>query len=179
MLYTRKGDGGTSGLFGTKDRFPKHAPIYEALGTLDELNSLLGICSAKSASNPLHEVNIPAALHILQQNIFIVQAELAGAQKHIPQTRVLELENMTNRLEMQIGHQGTFTIPGATELSALFDYARAVCRRAERSVLAVHAVREVSPSTKSYLNRLSSFLYALARYMAYAAGIKESSPNYQ
>ena len=179
MLYTRKGDSGISGLFGTKERFPKNSPIYDALGTLDELNSLLGLCSAKSASNPLREANISAALRTSQQNIFIAQAELAGVQKHIPQARVLELESMTDRLEMQMGHRGTFIIPGATELSALLDYARAVCRRAERSVLAAHAAREVSPSTKNYLNRLSSFLYALARYSAHAADVEESSPQYQ
>lgn len=179
MLYTRKGDSGTSGLFGTKERFPKHAPIYEALGTLDELSSLLGICSAKSAGKPLRDVDICAALHTVQQDIFVAQAELAGAQKHILQARVLELEHMTDRLEMHMDTQGTFIVPGTTEFSGWFDYARAVCRRAERAVLAAHATREVSPSTRTYLNRLSSLLYALARYAAAEAGIKEPSPHYQ
>lgn len=179
MLYTRKGDAGTSGLFGTKERFPKNSPIYDALGTLDELNSLLGLCYAHAA---LIESTKPFSVSVLvrtvQQHLFIIQAELAGTEKRITQQQVEQMEEMIARLESLITNPHSFVIPGATELSALFDYARAVSRRAERSVVAAGAMRQVSPPTSAYLNRLSSLLYALARYAAAQAGAKEASPAY-
>lgn len=178
MLYTRKGDSGTSGLFGTKERFPKDSPVYNALGTLDELNSLLGVCRAKAACAPEGH-DIANEIMQAQQNLFIVQAELAGAEKSIPKVRVDELECAVNDIEALIQHPHSFILPGATELSALLDYARAVSRRAERTVVGARDSRPVSPTTAAYLNRLSSLLYALARYAATEAGVKEFAPLYE
>ena len=179
MLYTRKGDNGTSGLFGTKTRLPKNSPVYEALGSLDELNSLLGFCAAvarrKEFKMPPH---VQALVGSVQQNLFIVQAELAGAQKSITGAQVKQLEDSINRLEEEIETPHAFIISGATELSGLFDYARGVARRAERAVLAV-GIGAVTPETRAYLNRLSSLLFALARYAAAQAGASESSPTYE
>lgn len=177
MLYTRKGDDGTSGLFGTKERFPKDSPVYEALGTLDELNSLLGVCRAKTGA-PSGEFDMVGEIIQAQQNLFIAQAEIAGADKYIPKVRVDELECAINDIERLIQHPHAFVLPGATELSALLDYSRAVSRRAERAVLSARGIRPVSPTTAGYLNRLSSLLYALARYAAKSRGIKELSPSY-
>lgn len=170
MLYTRKGDRGTSGLFGTKERFPKESPVYEALGTLDELNALLGVCFAFSKNK---EVGI------VQQHLFIIQAEIAGAQKNITQDKVEELERMTDALEAKIPPQGTFVVSGSTKMSALFDYARAVSRRAEREVIKARHIRACSPATYAYLNRVSSLLFALARQEAAEAGVAEQAPRYE
>ena len=178
MLYTRKGDGGTSGLFGTKDRFPKNSPVYEALGALDELNSLMGVCRAKASEQHRKEFDISKEIMKAQQNLFLAQAEVAGAGKHIPKARVDELECVISTIENLIENPHVFVIPGATELSAVFDYARAVCRRAERAVVGASKKQSVSPTTSAYLNRLSSLLYALARYTATRAGARELSPAY-
>ena len=167
MLYTRKGDNGTTGLFGTKERIPKESLVYEALGTLDELNALLGICFAKSDKKELR---------VAQQCLFIAQAELAGAHKAITAEHIRELEAIIDELEAQIQKPRTFIVPGSTELSGWFDYARAVSRRAERAVLRARALRNLSPYTYTYLNRLSSLLYALARYTG--VGAEEISPSY-
>ena len=177
MLYTGKGDNGKSELIGTKECFPKNGPIYEALGTLDELNSLLGVCRAYSA---FWKGNIKVAKEIksAQECLFIIQAEVAGAQKSILQNHVEGLENIIKKIEKLIKSPHTFIIPGSTKLSALLDYARAISRRAERKVLAAHKFHKISPQTRIYLNRLSSFLYALARYVAKKEGAKESSPSY-
>ncbi len=177
MLYTRKGDTGTSGLFGSKERFPKDSPVYEALGTLDELNSLLGVCRAKAGVLSTFS-DVASELVRVQQNLFIVQAEIAGAEKSIPKVRVDELECAVNDIEALIHNPHSFVLPGATELSALLDYARAVSRRAERAVIAARGIRPVSAFTAAYLNRLSSLLYALARYTAMEAGVKEPAPAY-
>ncbi|MES2135085.1 MAG: cob(I)yrinic acid a,c-diamide adenosyltransferase [Patescibacteria group bacterium] len=176
MLYTRKGDNGTSGLFGTKDRLPKNSPIYEALGTLDELNSLLGMCRARLVSYSLFQLH--DAVQKSQESLFIIQAELAGAEKVLPQEHVDILENAVNSIEKLIETPNAFVIPGATELSGLLDYARAVSRRTERVVVGVHTNHTISPASLAYLNRLSSFLYAMARYVATKAKAKESSPSY-
>mgnify|MGYP001560938943 FL=1 len=177
MLYTRKGDDGTSGLFNTKERFPKNSPIYEALGALDELNSLLGVCRAYSGSKS-GEVNVALEVKNVQECLFIVQAELAGASKSMLPTHTEKLELTIGKIETLIENRHTFVIPGSTKLSALFDYVRAVSRRTERAVLDVRAIRNISIPTRTYLNRLSSFLYALARYAAVVENAEESSPSY-
>lgn len=177
MLYTRKGDSGTSGLFGTKERFPKDSPVYDALGTLDELNALLGLCRA-NAGAWRGELSVADELEKAQQNLFIAQAEMAGAEKQILTAHLDELEYTIDDIESLIQNPHAFVLPGATELSALLDYARTVSRRAERAAVRARSVRPLSPNTVAYLNRLSSLLYALARYTAGEAGIKEVSPSY-
>ena len=178
MLYTRKGDSGTSGLFGTSERFPKDSPVYDALGTLDELNSLLGLCRAQTSGRHDEGLDITKEILNVQQRLFTAQAELAGAQKHLSHADVELLESAIETIENLIENPHAFVIPGATELSALFDYARAVSRRAERSIITASKERPISPATGAYLNRLSSLLYALARYTAMQVDEKELSPKY-
>jgi cob(I)alamin adenosyltransferase len=177
MLYTRKGDKGTSGLFGTKERFPKNSPVYETLGMVDELNSLLGFCRVCS-DDAKDGQSVSREILKVQECLFIVQAELAGARESITHTHIDSLEKIIESLEARIDNPHAFVIPGATKLSALYDYARAISRRMERTIISAQPVRSVSPETLAYLNRLSSFLYVLARYMAYMDGAVELSPSY-
>jgi cob(I)alamin adenosyltransferase len=165
-----------TGLFGTKKRFPKSASIYDALGTLDELNSLLGVCTARCRAEKRTTLDIAEAIQNVQQCLFVAQAELAGAQKSITQGQIDTLEHIIDTIEGVAGNPHAFVISGATELSGLLDYARAVSRRAERAVLKSRAA--LSPTTRTYLNRLSSLLYALARSATARAGITEISPSY-
>ena len=182
MLYTRKGDSGTSELFGSPKRLPKDCPLFEALGTVDELNSLLGVCYAKA--NALAGGSVSSYAHIaelvrdVQQDLFIVQAELAGAKKSLDQAHVDRLEKLIAEVEAQFENPHSFVIAGGTVLSAFLDYARAVSRRAERHVLSVLDEYPTSPSTRKYLNRLSSFLYALARKANKLASSEEAKPTY-
>ncbi len=176
MLYTRKGDDGTSGLFGTKERFPKDSPVYEALGSLDELNSLIGLCRCRATV--LRGIDIPQELFGVQQCLFIVQAEIAGADKTLTQANLDALEQSIEKAEGMFENPHAFVIPGATELSAFLDYTRTVARRIERVVLSVHDSHPVSPASAAYLNRLSSFLYALARLSAQESGTPETTPSY-
>lgn len=173
MWYTRRGDGGTSGLFGTKERLPKDHPVYHALGTLDELNSWLGICKARS-----NEPAVQQALAAVQENVFIMQAELAGADKHLTEETLTELEANIEELERALPAPHSFLVPGANVESAYLDYARAVCRRAERAVVTAATHQALSPQTCAYSNRLSSYLYALARNAAQKNGVEEHAPSY-
>ncbi|KND50570.1 MAG: hypothetical protein ABA06_04845 [Parcubacteria bacterium C7867-001] len=174
MLYTRRGDDGTSGLFGTKNRFPKDSLAFEALGTLDELNSFIGVCRAHACTKNMPVPLINDLLN-MQECLFIIQAELAGSGKSLEPAHLMSLERTTDEYENHIDNPHAFIISGATEFSALLDYARAVSRRAERAVVRAGSVQ---PLTHAYLNRLSSALYALARYASTRDGAKELSPSY-
>lgn len=176
MLYTGKGDDGTTTTFGCCDqRFSKSSAVAEALGTLDEVNSFLGVVKM----NP-HAREVAKILADVQQNLFTVQAEVAGADKHIEQAKVSDLEMMINAIEAELPPIKSFFVSGGTPLSALLDFARTLSRRAERRVVGVHdeGLVVVGAGTLAYLNRLSSLLYALARQVNHKSGITEEPPNY-
>ena len=178
MLYTRKGDTGTSGLVGTKERFEKDSDCYEALGTLDELNCLLGLCRVYAKEQGSEELDTPKEIKNIQEHLFIIQAELAGSSKSLQDDHVQNAERVIDSIEQFIPPQESFVIPGETKLSAWLDYARAVSRRAERTVLRSHKTRPVSAITRVYLNRLSSLLYVFARYAVVSENKKEDAPSY-
>lgn len=188
MLYTRKGDSGTTGVFGRKDRFSKSSPIPEALGTLDELNSYLGLCRADMHGRSACTVSVKGKnrtletiVHEVQQTLFIIQAEVAGADKKVSKVKVGMLEAITDSIEATIPPITSFSLAGGTYLSALFDVARTIARRAERRVVEVHEeqLQHISVHTLAYINRLSSLLFALARYANYVEGVHEEAPTYR
>lgn len=185
MLYTRKGDGGKTDTFGCDQRISKSSAIAEALGTLDELNSFLGICKVKSATfNTDVESQfktLAELVHWIQENLFIVQAQVAGTSKALDESRVKLMENLIDEIEKILPPINKFFIAGGNELSATFDFARTLARRAERRVIAVDEEKsaKLTSETLPFLNRLSSLLYALARLSNAKSGIKETSPTYK
>lgn len=185
-LFTGKGDKGTTKLFDTPkgERVSKSSEIFEALGTVDELNSFLGICKAHSNDTSFNIAKLDRAfsdiVFTIQKDLFIVQAELAGAEKKIPEEKVTELTDIVNATEEELPEIDSFFIPGATHLGALFDYGRTLARRAERRIIAVHENgHEISEHTRAYINRLSSVMYALARLSNHLSGITETPPDYE
>ncbi|PIP68846.1 ATP:cob(I)alamin adenosyltransferase [Candidatus Nomurabacteria bacterium CG_4_9_14_0_2_um_filter_32_10] len=194
MLYTRKGDNGTTGLFSAKgrpasgwgcdQRISKSSIITEALGSLDEVNSFLGFCKVRAREGKFvvpSNIKGDQAIHDVQKNLFIIQAELAGASMSIDEEKVKELEMMVDSIEKELPPIKTFFISGGTELASLFDIARTICRRAERRVINVSEESKIpiNKFTLAYLNRLSSLLYAFARYSNHKFGILEESPDYK
>lgn len=180
-LFTGKGDNGDTGLFGSKTRISKSSATAEALGTLDECNSFLGLCKsvAREHAFVFEKQGIAEVVHDVQDHLFTAQAEVAGADKHIPEASVRKLENLINAIEKALPPIKSFLISGTTETSAWFDVARTLARRAERRVVAVHEEgRPINEGTRAYLNRLSSLLYALARLANHQAGIFEHPPTY-
>ncbi len=182
MFYTKKGDDGTTKTFGCDQRISKSSNIAEALGSLDEINSFLGLCKVKSAEAgfKIGEKSFEEIVHTLQENLFMVQAELAGADKHIGGEKVKEVEGWIDSAEKEMPPIKTFFISGGTELGATLDVARTIARRAERRVVGVNAEGTVKlgAETLRFMNRLSSILYALARLSNHKSGIKESAPSY-
>lgn len=183
MLYTRKGDDGSTKTFACDQRISKSSAVSEALGTLDETNSFLGLCKVKVKDSgfKIQDLGIDTIVHSIQENLFIVQAEVAGADKHISQEKVIAIEELVNIIEKILPPIKTFFISGGTELAALFDYARTLSRRAERRVVAVFEEGKVkiSPEALAYLNRLSSLLYAITRLSNHLSGINEVPPSYK
>jgi cob(I)alamin adenosyltransferase len=196
-LFTGKGDKGTTKLFDTgrasKDgarhdsaesgaRVTKSAPIFECLGQLDELNTVAGwtkvacpddfVAQGKAGKELLREV---------QDHLFTIQAEVAGAHKSVPQSSVEALGALINAIEKELPEIKTFLVPGGTEFSARLDIARAISRRAERRLVALHESgdRIISEASRAYANRLSSLFYALARLANHRAGATEVKPRYR
>lgn len=177
MLYTGKGDGGTTTAFGcNQQRISKSSELPEALGCLDELNAYLGFVKMRSSGEP----RIANALRDAQETLFIIQAETAGADKKVKEDAVKHIEKLVDDIEKEIPKLKGFSIAGGTELSALLDVARTLARRAERRLVAVTDahLRELSPETKAYMNRLSSLLFALARLANHLSGVAEERPHY-
>lgn len=176
MLYTRKGDTGTTKTFGCDQRISKSSSIAEALGSLDEINSFLGLLKVKSGKDEIGQI---------QQDLFIIQAELAGADKTIAEEKVKWQENIIDTIEKSLPPITTFFVSGGTELASLADIARTIARRAERRVVAVNEeslannTKTIGVHSLAYLNRLSSVLYAYARDFNHIAGIVEVPPKYE
>ncbi len=182
MLYTGKGDDGTTKFFGAdKQRVSKSSPIAEALGNLDELNSLLGLVKVKSleANLKVLDQSFASVVEGIQENLFTISAHIAGADKVVTGEKVKEIEVIIAECEKELPPIKTFSIAGGTELSTLFDFARTLARRAERRVVVLNEeINPIAPEILRYLNRLSSILFALARLTNHRSGIKESAPRY-
>ena len=177
MLYTGAGDDGMTKTFSCdQQKISKSSEVPEALGTLDELNAFLGLVKVKSVNEPL----IAGSLREMQENLFIIQAEVAGAEKRIEKKETENIEKLINEIEKEIPQLKGFCIAGGTELSALLDVARTLARLAERRLITAKdaGVCKISSDTLAYMNRLSSLLFALARLANHQAGALEEMPNY-
>ncbi|MCX6787309.1 MAG: cob(I)yrinic acid a,c-diamide adenosyltransferase [Candidatus Kaiserbacteria bacterium] len=177
MFYTGTGDDGMTKIFGCdQQKISKSSEVPEALGALDELNAFLGFVKVKGT----RESRIAGAIREMQENLFIIQAEVAGADKKVEESAVKDIEKLINEIEKEIPPLKGFSIAGGMELSALLDIARTLARRAERRIIAAADAQtcKLSNETMAYLNRLSSLLFALARLANHQAGVAEENPHY-
>jgi len=182
-FFTGKGDGGTTKLFDSPkgQRVSKSSPIFETLGMLDELNTLTGWCRVatpgklEAGGRSVHDILLD-----VQDHLFTLQAEVAGAPKSIAQESVDAMNMLINGIEKSLPEVKTFLVPGGTEFSARLDLARAVSRRVERRLVQLHesGERVISDTSRAYANRLSSLFYALVRLENHRAGISERPPQY-
>lgn len=177
LFYTGKGDKGKS-IVGKK-KIDKTSIELEALGDLDELNSLLGTIKHR-VSNSFKRI-----IENVQENLFIIQANVASfmfpkfKSPEFKQTKIKELEKLIDNFERKIKPAKKFIIPGSTEKSALLDYVRAVSRRAERNVLRYSKKHYLNPDILTYFNRLSSLFFAMARMSNKLSDRKERYPQYR
>ncbi len=172
-MYTRKGDRGETSLFGPR-RVAKDSARVEAYGTIDELNSLLGVVISFSTDE-----SITVPLTEVQKLLFIAGADAASdlSAKQAPRIDAkdtLKLEEMTDALLKKIPALRNFILPGGTEVGALLQLARSVCRRAERRVLTASRAGGLNEELLPFFNRLSTYLFNLARFENHRARKKES-----
>ncbi|MCB0720519.1 MAG: cob(I)yrinic acid a,c-diamide adenosyltransferase [Bacteroidetes bacterium] len=174
-IYTRTGDDGETGLFGG-DRVPKSHPRLDSYGTVDETNSAVGFALAEIVSAGLAELKrewIRSRLHQVQGHLFVIGAELAtpaGARPVIPritEADVTRLETWIDEMEDVLPPLSSFILPGGTRAAAAIHLARTICRRAERATVKLDESVEIDPLIPIYLNRLSDFLFVLARWTNY------------
>lgn len=174
-IYTKTGDKGDTSLFGGQ-RVPKDALRIEAYGTVDELNSVLGIVRADN-----EEKEIDSIIDRIQNELFDLGADLATprsqSSKSIKRFEAKDsrhLEKQIDQLEEHLKSLKTFILPGGSLVAARLHFARTVCRRAERSVVRLSRNEDIGEGITIYLNRLSDLLFVLARYANHTAGVSET-----
>ena len=174
-VYTGRGDDGSTSLLGGQ-RVPKDSKRVAAYGSVDELNSHIGL----ALSLGLHD-ELARALRAIQNDLFHLGSDLATREEdksqlkipQIEQRHVEALEQLMDRLNEQLGPLENFILPGGSPGAAALHVARAVCRRAERDVIALSHHESIGPFVVKYLNRLSDALFVMARYQTHASGASE------
>lgn len=189
-FFTGKGDKGES--FLGKKKISKDEKLFELLGDLDLLNSWLGLCRVEGArivstkSGARLVLPIVSVISDIQEAVFTAQAEVGstaiGAKiggKKITREHVLYLEEVISGIDDKLPAIKKFIVPGGSELSARIDVARALARRAERTAVSFGKKKKLSSEFLKFMNRLSSVLFALARYVNFVLKEKESHPKYK
>ena len=171
-IYTRGGDAGATSL-GDGSRVSKLDERIAAYGTVDELNSVIGLVVVGDCPDPIRHV-----LLRVQNELFDLGADLSvpleqGGRLRVTQEQVDELERDCDRFNADLPELKSFVLPGGSESAARLHVARTVCRRAERESLGAAQVHAVDPLALVYLNRLSDLLFILARAANAAAGHEE------
>jgi len=174
-VYTRTGDDGTTGL-GTGRRVAKDSLRIEAYGTVDELNSQIGAAIASGVAEGLR-----GPLATIQNELFHLGSDLCIPEEdkaatpvpRIEERHVDALESLMDRLSASLPALENFILPGGTPAAAQLHVARAVCRRAERLLVALARDERIGSHTVPYLNRLSDALFVMARYENKTRGVPD------
>ncbi len=155
-IYTKNGDNGRASTL-TRQNIPKSSPVFDVLGTLDELVSQLGV--AKSQTGQLAPI-----IEQLQRDVVSASAELAGGKRFIDRSKIEQLEHAIDTVTENKGENFSFALAGSTTSGAVLDVARTIARRAERCAVSASQTGGFSREMLAWLNRLSDMLYALARF---------------
>ncbi len=173
-IYTKKGDSGNTSLYGGQ-QVSKTSSRIAAYGTVDELNSVLGMVISQQPST-----KTLGYLNTVQEQLFVLGADLATPiSKEVRINRISEdeisfLEQTIDEMEEELPPLKNFILPGGTKAGAAIHFARTVCRRAERKAVECSTEEELSDQSIIYLNRLSDFLFVLGRFENHSSGIEET-----
>ncbi|MFB6190287.1 MAG: cob(I)yrinic acid a,c-diamide adenosyltransferase [Candidatus Nanohaloarchaea archaeon] len=172
MVYTGRGDEGETDL-GSGESIEKDSGRIEAYGTVDELNSLVGLIASKNPGKLEEFEQIQNELHVLQ-------AELANrnSEHRITAEDVERLEERCDAYQEDLPPLRDFVLAGGTEVASLLHMARSVTRRAERRIVALKDERYVRPEVLTYINRLSDLFFLMARDENHESGVEEKNPDY-
>lgn len=176
-VYTRKGDDGTTSLVGGI-RIKKNDLRIEAYGTVDELSSNLGLLATYLEND--HDVSV---VERIQNNLFVVGSYLATDQARtklyagstLEKSEVSFIESEIDKLEDILPPQTSFILPGGTRGASVAHLCRTVCRRAERRILSLSEIAEISSDILAYMNRTSDYMYVLSRNLNFIANRSEKT----
>lgn len=168
-IYTRTGDKGTTALFGGK-RVLKCNELVDVYGSIDELNSWIGLVASK-----LPTIEVQEFLSVVQADLFSIGSTLSGFKADLSKldSRILEMEARIDSMDAVLPTLTNFILPGGSEVGAAIHLARGVCRRVERQTVALNQTVKVDEKIITYLNRLSDFLFMLARFVNMENGATE------
>jgi len=181
-VYTRTGDKGETGLVGGK-RVAKDSPRIEAYGTIDELNSIAGLARAFNAERlkqgAAHRF-LDEVLGKIQDELFDLGSELATPAEsayegmyRVGEKEVKRIEELIDQCQKDLAPLNSFVLPGGGKIGALIHQCRTVCRRAEREILRLSRMEQLSEWPLKYVNRLSDLFFVLARWAGKQTGEKE------
>lgn len=181
-IYTKTGDKGKTSLF-TGQRVSKDNPFVEALGTVDECNSTIGVALSHLPQEITFQ-DYRSHLEIIQHALFDLGASLATPLTTAEQSKILKtrfddeeiemLEKWMDEIETQLPPLKTFILPGGHPAGAMLHLARSICRRAERLIVPLNVNEEVSDNVLIYLNRLSDYLFMVSRIVNHKASVPET-----
>ena len=164
-VYTRTGDQGSTGMADGSRRSKNDARVH-CMGEVDELNTCIGMALSLLEDGPAQQL-----LFAVQHDLFDVGAELCQPGKYLITTDYVEaLESSADSFNAGLSELREFILPGGSQVVASLQLARAVCRRVERSLVALGEVETVNPATSKYINRLSDLLFILARAQSKTEG---------
>ena len=177
-IYTKTGDGGETSLFGGM-RVQKDTLRIDAYGTVDELNSIIGICRSMNTTKEVDRI-----LEEVQCDLFTLGADLATPHevkkqkvKRIRQIDITRLEKHIDAIDPTLEPLKHFILPGGSRSAAMMHFARTVCRRAERLVVTLARKEQIGNHPTIYLNRLSDLLFILARWVNSLSNTAEAKWN--
>ena len=157
-LYTRTGDDGTSGLSGG-ERIAKNHERMNAMGAVDELNSVIGLLICK-----LDDASLRSLFTAIQHDLFNIGGEISmPGHTFIKEEKISGLEQQIDQFNEDVEPLKDFILPGGSEAASVCHMARSIARRAERDVVTLHQLEPVCETTRQYLNRLSDLLFVAAR----------------
>jgi cob(I)alamin adenosyltransferase len=179
-IYTKTGDSGDTGLYGG-DRVSKSSPRIEAYGTVDELNSFIGL-----AISEIKDPEVKNLLEKIQSQLFDVGADLATPEnektrkqniQRIGSEYYLEAEIAIDHFEEGLEELKNFILPGGSKGAAHLHVCRTICRRAERAVVELNKTTETGENISIFLNRLSDLFFVLARYENLVSKVPDTKWN--
>lgn len=180
-IYTKSGDSGFTSLF-TGERVPKDDPLIQAIGTVDECNSAIGVALSFFPKEKTEPTKIQ--LETIQHALFDLGAALAtprtrASENKINKTRfdhraTEKLEHWMDEMDTKLPPLHQFILPGGHPAASSLHLARSICRRSERLILPLNVHADVSDHVMIYLNRLSDYLFVAARYLNLLTGTQET-----
>lgn len=173
-IYTKKGDQGNTSLFDPANsqvrRVSKDSLRIWAIGSVDEVNSFLGICLSLCQDKKL-----TTKLVRIQRDLFNIGSILSGAKLTFSKAKVNFLETQIDEMEETLPVLRSFILPGGTEFASHLQYVRALTRRAERRIVSLNKLNALNPTILQYINRLSDYFFTLARRVNREAGMGEDT----